>query len=152
MAYAYLQDEFTIFLKRIAHTIRDRSLVRNRIRKAHAELLFADQWLDQVKGKDLPSSVLHRIRTIVQTRIDEAQKQLDKIEANSAEAAQLRQRIGTTLMRRTRLLKDEDPVRGRRSAQDKAIDVAIAVILEHAATPNAGLTMSRRVLSAFEAS
>ena len=151
VAYAYLQDEFTIFLKRIAQTIRDRSLVRNRIRKAHAELVFADQWLDQVKGKDLPSSVLQRIRTIVQARIDEAQKQLDKIEANSAEAAQLRQRIGTTLMRRTRLLKDEDPIRGRRSAQDKAIDVAIAVILEHAATPTAGLTMSRRVLSAFEA-
>lgn len=152
VAYAYLQDEFTIFLKRIAQTIRDRSLVRNRIRKAHAALALADQWLDQVKGKDVPHAVLQRIRVIVEQRIGEAQQHLDKVASESAEAAQLRHRIGTTAGRRTKLLKDEDPARGRRSAQDKAIDVAIAVILEHAATPTAGLTMSRRVLSAFEGS
>lgn len=149
VAYAYLQDEFTIFLKRIAQTIRDRSLVRNRIRKAQAALAFADQWLDQVKDKDVPHAVLQRIRTIVEERIGEAQQHLDKVASESAEAAQLRHRIGTTAGRRTKLLKDEDPSRGRRSAQDKAIDVAIAVILEHAATPTAGLAMSRRVLSAF---
>lgn len=152
VAYAYLQDEFTIFLKRIAHIIRERSLVRNRIRKAHAALALADQWLDQVRGKDVPHAVLQRIRAIVEQRIGEAQQQLDKVSVESAEAAQLRHRVGTTAGRRTKLLKDGDPARGRRSAQDKAIDVAIGVILEHAATPTAGLTMSRRVLNAFEAS
>lgn len=152
VGYTYLQDEFIIFLKRISQTIRDRSLVRNRIRKAQAELIFADQWLDQVKGKELPSAVLQRIRTIVQARIDEAEKQLDKIDANSSEAAQLRHWIGTTSSRRTKLLKEEESASGRRSAKDKAIDIAIAVILEHAATPTAGLTMSKRVISAFEGS
>lgn len=149
VAYSYLQDEFTILLKRIAQTIRDRSLVRNRIRKAQAALALADQWLDQVKGKDVPHALLQRIRSIVEERIGEAQQHLGKVASESAEASQLRHRIGTTAGRRTKLLKDEGPARGRRSAQDKAIDVAIAVILEHAATPSAGLTMSRRVLNAF---
>lgn len=152
VAYAHLQDEFTIFLKRISQTIRDRSLVRNRIRKAQAALALADQWLDQVRDLDMPYAVLRRIRTIVEQRISEAQQQLDKVAGESVEAAQLRHRLGTTAGRRTKLLKEEDPARGRRSARDKAIDVAIGVILEHAATPTAGLTMSKRVISAFESS
>jgi molecular chaperone HtpG len=152
VAYAYLQDDFTIFLKRISQTVRDRSLVRNRIRKAQAVLILADQWLDQARDQDLPVAVQQRVRAIVQERISEAQKQLEKIDEGSLEAAQLRQRIGTTLSRRTKLLKDEESTGGRRSAKDKAIDVAISVILEHAATPSVGLTMSKRVLRAFEAS
>lgn len=152
VAYAHLQDELTIFLKRISQTIRDRSLVRNHVRKAQAALTLADQWLDQVKGKDVPYAVLQRIRAIVEQRIGEAQLHLNKVAGESTEAAQLRHRIGTVAGRRTKLLKDDDPVRGRRSAQDKAIDIAITVILEHAVTPTAGLTMSRRVLNAFTSS
>src|SRR5581483_4685838 len=148
--YAYLQDEFIIFLKRISQTVRDRSLMRNRIRKARAMLALADQWLDQARDQHLPPMVQERVRALVQERIDEAQQQLDKIAGDSPDAAQLRQHIGTTLGRRTKLLKDEESMRGRRSAKDKVIDVALSVILEHSRTPAAGLVMSKRVLSAFE--
>jgi hypothetical protein len=151
VAYAYLQDELTILLKRISQTIRDRSLIRNRIRKSQAALTVADQWLDQVRDMDMPFAVLQRVREIVQQRIDEANLQLEKVSSESAEATQLRQRIGTTLSRRTRLLKNEPANLGRRSAQDKAIDVAIGAILKHTSTPTAGLTMSKHILSAFSA-
>lgn len=151
VAYAYLQDELTIFLKRISQVVRDSSIVRNRVRKAKTLLALADQWLDQAKEQELPAAVQDRVRGIVQERLDEAIKQVEKLDGASHEAVQLRHRIGTVKGRRTQLLKNADAVSGKRSARDKAVDVAIGVILEHAATPAAGLAMSKRVLKAFEA-
>lgn len=152
VAYAHLQDEFTIFLKRIAQGIRDRSLQRNRIRKSHQLLELAEKWLDEARDQALPSAVQHRVRAIVEARVDEAQHQLEKMGEESPEVSQVRQRIRTTLARRTKLLREDDAAGKRRSARDKAIDVALGVILEHSASPSVGLSMSKKILSAFEES
>lgn len=153
VAYAYIQDELSIVLKRISQTIRDQSISRNRVRKAQALLAVADQWLDQARDEDLAPAVAATVRKIVEERIEEAHKQLEKMPEDGEEAATLRQRIKTALARRTRLLREEPARSGaRRSPKEKAIAVALSVILEHAASPHAGLTMSKRVLSALEAS
>lgn len=152
VAYAYIQDELSIVLKRISQTIRDQSLSRNRVRKAQALLALADQWLDQARDEDLAPAVAATVRKIVEERIGEAQKQLEKMPEAGEETAALRQRIKTALSRRTKLLREESLKVGRRSPKEKAIEVALSVILEHAASPHAGLTMSKRVLSALEAS
>jgi hypothetical protein len=151
--YAHLQDELSIVLKRLTHVIRERSISRNRVRKVQQHLGLVDMWLEQAREEDLPSAVAARVRAIVEAHIADAQKHLDKLLPDAQEATTLKQRITTALGRRTKLLRTDEPgTPGRRSAKDKAIDIAIGVILDHASTPLAGLTMSKQVLKAFEAS
>ena len=148
--YAHLQDELTIFLKQISTSIRSRSIARNRVRQAEQTLTVADKWLDEARDTALPLAVATRIREIIDENVANAQRYLAKLPEASEEAAVLRQRIKTVLQRRGRNLPaDATNPRGRRSAQDRALDVAIGVILENAATPHAGLTMSKKVLKAF---
>jgi len=153
LPYAHLQDELTILTKRITQTIRDRSIGRNRLRRVREDLAFADQWLDEARGDGLPASMLSRVREIVDARLKDAHKQLEKLPAEREDIAALKQRMRTVTARRTRLLGGE-PEGGakRRSAKDRALAVALDAILAHAPTPHAGLQLSRHILNAFEAS
>jgi hypothetical protein len=147
--YSHLQDELTIFFKRISTSIRERSITRNRVRHAEQSLGLADQWLDQARDSDLPATVASRIREIVDNHVAQAQKHVSKLPDDSDEVASLKQRVKTVLQRRGRNLPELPPSPGRRSAQDRALDVAIGVVLESAASPHAGLVMSKKILSAF---
>lgn len=152
--YSHLQDELSILVKRITQTIRDSSIARNRVRKTQFHLGVIDQWLEHAVGDSLPPPVALRVQSILDGHISAAIKESSKLDPESLEASNLTRRMNAsaTSIKKlaTRIESSSSP--GRRSARDKAIDVALGVILEHALTPHAGLTMSKRILSAFEAS
>jgi len=148
--YAHLQDEMSILTKRITQTLRDRSIGRNRLRRVREDILYAEQWLDQARGDRLPPSMLARIRQIVDQRLQAAQKLLERLPTEREDVVDFKQRLKTAASRRTRLFGAEDTGRTKdRSAKDKALSVALSVVLEHARTPEAGLALSRHILQAF---
>jgi len=151
--YAHLQDEMSILTKRITQTLRERSIGRNRLRRAREDLLYAEQWLDQAKGEGLPAAMKARVRQIVDSRLQDAHKQIEKIAGEREDIVALRQRLKVATSRRTRMLGDSDATTTKgRSARDKALSVALSAVLEHASTPEAGLALSRHILHAFESS
>jgi len=151
--YAFLQDELTILTKRITQVIRDRSLARKRMRTAQFHLGMADQWLDHAHEGALPVAVSVHVRRIVDAHIKDVQHEIRKLSEAVPEVNALKSHVRNLTVRAARLFHDEEARQvGPRSAQDKAINVALRVILEHASSPQAGLAMSKRVLSAFEIS
>lgn len=153
VAYSYLQDELSLLAKRITQTIRDKSDRRVRTKKVHSATAVVTQWLEHAAQDSLPEAIAKRVRAIVEERLQIATKELAKVAERGHELPELQKRVVSLAKRAKKLLGEESSNGpGRRSAKDKAIEVALEVILEHAASPHAGLTMSRRVLSAFEAS
>jgi molecular chaperone HtpG len=153
VAYSYLQDELSLLAKRITQTIRDKSDRRVRTRKVNSATAVVTQWLEQAAHERLPEPIAKRVRAIVDDRLLLATKELTKASNRGHDSHLLETTITSLTKRARKLLGKETAIGpGRRSARDKAIEIALEVILEHAATPHAGLVMSRRVLNAFEAS
>jgi len=150
--YAHLQDEMSLLAKRITQTIRDRSLSRNRVRAAQSYVTIANQWISQAAGDVLPPAMIDRVCAIVDANIVSAQKELARLPSDRTESDQLKRQLKETILARDTSLKERPTDRSiRRSQKEKALDLALGVILEHAATPHAGLVLSRRIINAFEA-
>jgi len=149
--YAHLQDELRILTKRIAQTIREQSDRRNRLRKMQSHLAIADQWLEQAREESPPPVVAERVRSIIDSRVADARKVIDKLAEGSPERKAAEQRVTKLLATQRRLLPAAAPRAGvRRTSKVKALEVALSVILENASSPHAGLKMSQRLISAFE--
>ncbi len=150
--YAHLQDELRIIAKRLTQTIRDRSDRRNRLRKVHSHLSVVDEWLAQAQKEKPAPVVAARIREIIFARVKEATKEVGKLAEATPDRAAAEVRIKAILAQQKKLLPEDvtGPTGKRRSPREKAVEVALNVILEHASSPHAGLLMSKRLLSAFE--
>lgn len=151
--YAHLQDELRIIAKRLTQTIRDRSDRRNRLRKVQSHLSVVDEWLAQAEKEQPAPLVAARIREIIAARVKEAVREVGKLAADSPDRAAAEGRIQALLAQQMKLLPEDaaEPEAKRRSSRERAVEVALNVILEHASSPHAGLLMSKRLLSAFEA-
>ena len=147
--YAHLQDEICILTKRLTQSIRERSISRNRVRRIQEHLGHADQWLAEAKARVLPVMIRNKIRELVTTDLANAKKHLAKLPEGHAVEAALSQRIKSAESLERRVLKGVAKI-GRPSAQDKAIDAAVSAILEHATSPALGLSLSKKVLEAFD--
>lgn len=149
--YAHLQDEISIIARRIAQIIRDRSIGRNRMRRIHENIGFAEQWLDEAKGTGLPPTMRRRVREMVDQRLVDAGRHLDRLPGERDDVIAMRDRLKHLSTQATRTLgKNDGATPKARSARDKAIEVALTVVLENAPTPQTGLLLSRRILSAYE--
>ena len=154
LAYAYLQDELIILLKRVTQTIRDRSDQRTRLKRVQTQIAVIEAWLLQAEEGSLSPVVARHVDRILDARFEEAHKEVAKIPEGSPDQSASLIKIKALAKRRTAALpKGDQEIKSRkRSPREKTIDVALEVILNNVATPHAGLMMSRKLLSAFEAS
>lgn len=148
--YSHLQDELALVARNLSHTIRSQSLSRRHMRRAMSECAIADEWLKCVKARRLPQVLSIQIGEIVHARIDSARKQLTRLPPNTSEFDVLTKRVDALHRAVGRLATRGAARKGRPSLQDRTIQVALGVVLDNAASPHAGLTMSKRILRAFE--
>jgi len=154
LAYAHLQDEITLLLKRVTQTIRDRSDQRTRLKKVQSQIAVIEAWLQQADEGQLSSTVGPHVDRILAARFEDAQKEIAKIPEDSVDRVASLAKIEVLSKRREvalpKVRKKSDSI--KRTPREKSIDIALEVILNNVATPHAGLLMSRKLLTAFGAS
>jgi molecular chaperone HtpG len=153
-AFSHFLAEMTLQARKITSRIRERSAQRNQLRFVNQHCGAVEQWLKAASGRKVPRIVVGVLQEVVRERLASAEKESQKLKADSE---QLKIALAQIELMTGRVNALSPQKRGGKannqddnSTLESSISTVIRTILSAAKTPDAGLDLTLQVVKALE--